>query len=182
MEFAELDEARAEALARAWFATSTARFDWLAEQFPDTALGFSDLSLRALLTQANPRFSLGGCPPGEALPLWYDHTSDPALRALSKDSLWLVDAIALYLGEVIIGHDPIRLRWGIHQARQPCDPWHHHPAVIGYRWPYCPIEDMGHFAVKSAHRTAEDPRHVVAAIHFYLEAFAPRDTPGAPST
>ncbi len=168
----ELSHARAEALALEWVSTSPNRSQWLKSKFPATALDYSDGSLRSLLGAAIAEFTFDA-PTTETteLPLWLEDSHYSGYRQLSTGSLWLVDALALYLGDLLIARDPSVLRWGVYCRDRPDHPWHHHPAVIGYRWPYSTFEDMAIFATKAARNEPEDPQHVVAAINFYLSVF-----------
>lgn len=168
----ELSHAQAESLALEWVSTSPDQGDWLQSKFPTTVLDYSDSSLRSLLCAAVAEFAFEA-PSTEAtdLPLWLEDSHYSGYRQLSADSLWLVDALALYLGDLLIARDPRGLRWGVYCCDRPDHPWHHHPAVIGYRWPYSTFEDMAIFATKAARNEPEDPQHVVAAINFYLSVF-----------
>ena len=173
MYFNQLPHAQAEALAMQWLASEPARLEWLSRRFPSTVLDYSDASMRALLRESNEQFELAEAPGSGALPLWCEDDHYSGYRRLSDDSLWLVDALALYLGDLLISRDPIMLRWGVHCSDKVGYQWHHHPCVVGYRWPYSTFEDIALFAVKAAKGKPEDPQRTVAAINFYLSVFKP---------
>jgi hypothetical protein len=157
-----------EQRAAAWFAAADERLRALAERFPAISLNYSDSSLRCLLADASEMFALGPRTPGEELPLWYEDDHPFGYQALTTDSLWLVDALAGYEGDVIITRDPMRLRWGIHHTKIHGNGFFSQPAVVGYRWPFCTIEDIALFAVRAASGEPDVPQHVVAAINCYV--------------
>lgn len=179
--------AEAEKRAADWFDSAGRKFEWLAERFPATSLGYTDSSLRALLADASDAFEFAERTPDDELPSWYSEHSGIGYARLSTASLWLVDALALYEGDVIITRDPLRLQWGVHHTRLNSQEWFVHPAVVGYRWPYCTIEDMALFAVRAASSQPEDPQHVVAAINCFvsigqLRSWPPPSEAGLPNS
>jgi hypothetical protein len=134
-------------------------------------LDYSDASMCALLRDANEQFALAEEASSGPLPLWCEDSHHSGYLELSDDSLWLVDALALYLGDLLISRDPVVLHWGVYCSERPNHPWHHHPAVIGYPWPYSTFEDLACLAVKAVRGTPEEPQRVVSAINFYLTVF-----------
>lgn len=170
----QLPHAQAETLALAWVSTAPARLEWLARRFPSTLLDYSDASLRTLIRDANEQFTLAEQPSSGPLPMWCEDDHHSGYLELSNDSLWLVDALSLYLGDLLISRDPNVLHWGVYCSERPTHPWHHHPAVLGYRWPYSTFEDLSTLAVKAVKGHPEDPHKVVAAINFYLTVFRRR--------
>lgn len=173
MYFNQLPHAQAEALALQWVASGPARLEWLGRRFPATELDYSDASMRALLRESNEQFELAEAPGADTLPVWCEDDHYSGYRHLSDDSLWLVDALALYLGDLLISRDPITLRWGVYCSNKVGHQWHHHPCVVGYRWPYSTFEDIALLAVKAAKGNPEDPHRAVAAVNFYLSVFKP---------
>jgi hypothetical protein len=152
--------------APSWYASSMRASQRLALRLPALSFGYTSASLRALLADASGRFSFDDRTPGECLPCWYGAASRVGYQSLSGESLWLVDALARYEGEVLIAQDPLRLRWGVHEVGAD-GVLSQMPAVVGYRWPFRPIDDIALFAVRAAGGAPEDPQHVVAGLSCY---------------
>lgn len=167
----ELSHAQAEALALDWVSSAPRAVRRLSQQFPSTVLDYSDASLRSLLQDSIDLFTFGPSAGPLQLPVWCEDTHYSGYLELGPESLWLVDSLALYLGDLLVSRDSAVLHWGVYCRDRPAHPWHHHPAVIGYRWPYSTFEDMAMFAVKAASGEPEDPQQVVSAINFYLSVF-----------
>ena len=68
---------------------------------------FASFLLRRLAAECR----VGPHAPDATLPVWFSLTRCAEFADLSVDSLWLVDAAALYLGELLIARDPRRLMW-----------------------------------------------------------------------
>lgn len=172
MDFRDLTPPEADALAAAWLATADDRLQWLQLNWPDVSLTLTDSEFASLLRRLAAECRVGPHAPDATLPVWFSLTRCAEFADLSVDSLWLVDAAALYLGELLIARDPRRLMWGAHVSDRPRDPWTGQPAVLGYRLPYSTLEDMGLYAARAARGRPEPPNHVVAGINCYLDVFA----------
>lgn len=128
----------------------------------------SDTTLRTVLADSVALFRHGPRIEGVALPSWYNEYEAIGYQRLSTDSLWLLDALARFEGASIMARDPLRLRWGEHRLRTADGHRVSHPAVLGYRWPYCTVEDIAQFAVRAADGNPEEPQHVIAAINCFI--------------
>jgi hypothetical protein len=120
----KVDRRTAVAAARSWVSSFPEREAWLDKEFGEAArpLDLSRESLERLEPLASQR--LAWRPSGAGLeevdrPIWFESDTDFGYERFSDETLWLLDALMLYLGQAVLQKAPEEWEWnaGNHRAK-----------------------------------------------------------------
>lgn len=145
VDFQSMSPVEAQRFAEAWVATGPERVAWLAGQVG----GAADLERTADglgsawgWHTAHAAFRSGGEPVDESsLPAWY-HVSGVGYERFTDATLWAIDGLALYWGEVAMAEDS-SIRWEARKSRVKNDVDRNRPVLVGGTGFVNPVHVLG---------------------------------------